>query len=549
MRIVGLLTTNICALVAQGQHAEWVRIYDAGAYHVGVKLAANGNGQLYGTGTLGAPGATWDGHPASVLGQQDIFVAKWDTTGHVVWIRTAGGYCLPSDEDGGSLITFDPNSQRVLLSGRFDCSLTLFGTDTIQGNKGDALDKFVASCDSAGNFLWVKGIRAYRFSGSALLVDGASNVFVLGGSHQSQTEFAEDPQVNVPEGCFVAKYGMNGTLLSAQRFLTNGDIYGAAWVSDHEWVIGGSLSPGAQLFGQSIAVSSPGNDGYVVRADTTGNVQWTTTFHSDSTVQVWKCVAGANGSVGITGFFVDSLFLPNDTLIGEPGVMTYFVSSLDAAGTIQWAVPVSSTAPEWLALSDLKMGPDGDLYVHGAFRGSVAIGATTLISSTLQDTYTARFNSSGSCIAAWNLGKNKWRFGSILPVDGAIYISNDMDSVLTIGTDAFPEPGPAGGLFLAKFDDLTGFTGITRHAALNEQLLIYANPNNGLCTIELPQSLRMTHDLVLSVFDNTGQLVQRIPLLAGSEGIKLDIRAQAKGIYHVELGDGEQRYSGSIVFE
>jgi hypothetical protein len=104
-------------------------------------------------------------------------------------------------------------------------------------------------------------------------------------------------------------------------------------------------------------------------------------------------------------------------------------------------------------------------------------------------------------------------------------------------------------IFLAKVPSLEGFTAISRAAEQSDALHIYANPNNGLCTIELPQSLRMTHDLVLSVFDNTGQLVQRIPLLAGSEGIKLDIRAQAKGIYHVELGDGEQRYSGSIVFE
>lgn len=75
------------------------------------------------------------------------------------------------------------------------------------------------------------------------------------------------------------------------------------------------------------------------------------------------------------------------------------------------------------------------------------------------------------------------------------------------------------------------------------------NPNNGLCTIDLPQSLRATDDLVLSVYDNTGQLVQRAPLEFTSTGLRLDVRAHTKGIYHVELGAGEQRYTGTIVFE
>jgi hypothetical protein len=80
-------------------------------------------------------------------------------------------------------------------------------------------------------------------------------------------------------------------------------------------------------------------------------------------------------------------------------------------------------------------------------------------------------------------------------------------------------------------------------------LHIYANPNNGLCTIDLPEELRLTDDLMLSVFDNTGQLVQRVPLRYNEQGVRLDIRAQARGIYHVELGDGQQRYTGTIVFE
>jgi len=86
--------------------------------------------------------------------------------------------------------------------------------------------------------------------------------------------------------------------------------------------------------------------------------------------------------------------------------------------------------------------------------------------------------------------------------------------------------------------------------ALEEgELHIYANPNKGMCMIDLPEQLRYTADLALLIYDQQGQLVQRVPMRYTTEGVALDISAQAKGIYHVELGDGKQRYTGTIVFE
>ena len=64
-----------------------------------------------------------------------------------------------------------------------------------------------------------------------------------------------------------------------------------------------------------------------------------------------------------------------------------------------------------------------------------------------------------------------------------------------------------------------------------------------------PAALQLTDDLMLTIVGQTGQVVQRIPLRYTPEGVAIDIRAQSKGIYHVELGDGRQRYTGTIVFE
>ena len=103
---------------------------------------------------------------------------------------------------------------------------------------------------------------------------------------------------------------------------------------------------------------------------------------------------------------------------------------------------------------------------------------------------------------------------------------------------------------MAKFDSLASVTGISSMTSGQDgRLNIYANPSNGFCTIDLPRALRTTDDLILTIFAPSGELIRRLPLPRPGSEVKLDIRAQAKGIYHVELGDGRQRYTGTIVFE
>jgi hypothetical protein len=124
-----------------------------------------------------------------------------------------------------------------------------------------------------------------------------------------------------------------------------------------------------------------------------------------------------------------------------------------------------------------------------------------------------------------------------------------------MGTTTVPYPVGSNELYrtfliIGKLDSLSGFTGISTMPLQPEGgLHIYANPNKGTCTIDLPDQLQLTPGLVLSIVDQNGHLVQRVPVVYSTQGVAIDIRAQAQGIYHVELSDGRQRYTGRIVFE
>jgi hypothetical protein len=81
------------------------------------------------------------------------------------------------------------------------------------------------------------------------------------------------------------------------------------------------------------------------------------------------------------------------------------------------------------------------------------------------------------------------------------------------------------------------------------QLLIYANPNQGTCSIELPPELLHEQGLELRILDAQGRVVQEGPLNITEGTVHLDIRAQAAGTYMAEVVNGNTRYTGRIVFE
>ncbi len=88
----------------------------------------------------------------SSFGPQDIFLAKFNTTGEILWVKTIGG--LTSEY--GTSIAIDIKSKDLCLSGFFQGTVdfdpgTGIYTKTSTGNQ----DLFILKLTSEGNFKWV----------------------------------------------------------------------------------------------------------------------------------------------------------------------------------------------------------------------------------------------------------------------------------------------------------------------------------------------------------------------------------------------------------
>ncbi|MFH1936892.1 MAG: T9SS type A sorting domain-containing protein, partial [Bacteroidota bacterium] len=67
--------------------------------------------------------------------------------------------------------------------------------------------------------------------------------------------------------------------------------------------------------------------------------------------------------------------------------------------------------------------------------------------------------------------------------------------------------------------------------------------------ITIPDEFQHEKELNLEVYDQTGRLIQQARMKIAGNSVELDIRAQAKGLYHAILSNGKKSYSGKIIFD
>jgi hypothetical protein len=110
----------------------------------------------------------------SSSGSTDITLAKFDSSGNVLWLKQAGG---PYEDEANS-IKIDTATQRLYVTGQLD-DHGYFDTQYV-GAAGNR-DVFVACYDLNGQSLWAKAYGGVlRDIGQAITLDAGHNIYVTG---------------------------------------------------------------------------------------------------------------------------------------------------------------------------------------------------------------------------------------------------------------------------------------------------------------------------------------------------------------------------------
>ena len=241
---------------------NWLWTKQAGGtnYDGGYSIAIDSSGNSYVTGYFRGT-ASFGNTTLTSSGQDDIFVAKLDSNGNWLWAKKAGG----TNNDEGHGIATD-SSGNSYVTGYFYGTAS-FGSTTLTSS-GD-IDIFVAKLDSSGNWLWVKQAGgASTDHGNSITIDSSGNSYVTGYFYSVTASFGTTTLTSNGESdIFVAKLDSSGNWLWAKKAGGAYYDYGYSIATDSSGncYLSGSFS-GTASFGGINLTSSGGEDIFVAKA-------------------------------------------------------------------------------------------------------------------------------------------------------------------------------------------------------------------------------------------------------------------------------------------
>ena len=164
-------------------NVSWARKAKGNAGDTPYSIELDVKGNIYLAGSFSGQYIIFGTTNLSNAGSEDIFLAKYDTSGNALWAKRAGG----ANYDFGASISAD-GFGNIYLIGSFSSSSIVFGTSSLVNSSANYFDIFVAKYDSLGNALWGKragGTNNDRALATA--IDTFGNIYV-GGDYSSQTE-------------------------------------------------------------------------------------------------------------------------------------------------------------------------------------------------------------------------------------------------------------------------------------------------------------------------------------------------------------------------
>ncbi|MFH1005315.1 MAG: T9SS type A sorting domain-containing protein, partial [Bacteroidota bacterium] len=115
---------------------------------------------------------------------RDMFLAKYDASGNVLWAKSAGG----SSFDEAYSVSTDANGN-ILVAGNFRSPTISFASTTLTkaGGNGDYTDMFLAKYDASGNVLWAKSAGGSDYDSAQSVSTDANGNILVAGYFQSPT--------------------------------------------------------------------------------------------------------------------------------------------------------------------------------------------------------------------------------------------------------------------------------------------------------------------------------------------------------------------------
>jgi hypothetical protein len=363
--------------------------------------------------------------PNITPGYNDIFLAKIDANGNILWAKSSGG----TTDDYATSISVDA-SGNTYVAGYFKSSSISFGSITLLNtdNSGNYYDGFLVKYDVSGNELWAKRIGGiYSDYALAIAVDASGNPILTG--------MYDSPAISI---------------------------------------------------GATTLTNAGSNDIFLAKYDTNGNELWAKTVGGYDNDEAYCISVDSFGNAFIAGFFYSNTINFGSTTLTNSGNSSIFLAKYDISGNVLWAKNAIGTAEDYA--KSVAVNASGNIFLTGTFdSNTIRFGSITLTNAYAGhfDIFFTKFDSNGNVLWAKSSGGTSNDFATSVSVDasGNTYVAGIFDSpTLNIDTITLTNMGPWN-IFIAKLSNNSGINELSN--TLN--ISVFPNPSIDIIKLIIPE--------------------------------------------------------------
>jgi hypothetical protein len=311
----------------------------------------------------------------SSSGTADIFVAKYNISGTVVWAKKATG----TENDEPTSISID-GTGNIYLTGWFSSDNLQFGTINLVNKLGyfPRRDMFIIKYNSAGSEQWAKDAGGTgQDGGSNIAVDDGGNYIYVTGSFNSDTLKIGSQYIKNSLGYdfFLSRFDKTGQLLWVKGSTGMGDETGSGMAVDNRgyvYVIGGFTSVQMfigfdTLFNKSITdpFGKLYPDVFYARYNPDGTEEWAASLGGRKNDVGTSVTIEDYYKISMTGVFTDTIQMGSGgpKLYGKGGTDIFLAEYrfINIGGTATYTTsPITKGYAELMRINPGKRAPIAD---------------------------------------------------------------------------------------------------------------------------------------------------------------------------------------------
>ncbi len=355
----------------------WIRQIsgDGSLGDVGYGAATDSSGNILITGNFSGT-AAFGGTNLISTGAHDMFLAKYDSAGNLLWATSAGG----ANDDIGLHVAVD-GSGNSIVTGYFR-NLCSFGTTNLNSGSATYSDSYVAKYNSNGQLLWVRQIGGSTYdSGYVAVPDSGGDIYATGYFNTSAS-INGTVLSGASDEVYLAKFNSAGTLLWARSAGSSGSDKGSSVTVDSTngvylsgWFQNTIGFPGTNLTNRG------SSDAFLAKYDVNGNFKWVQQIGGSGGDFAQSVVIDNSTNVCVCGDFQNTITLGNTTLSAintNAGNSTIFLAKFNTNGDLIVSKRFGNTSNNhghiWPART-------GELYFAGNLSGTATFDSFTLNSA------------------------------------------------------------------------------------------------------------------------------------------------------------------------